>query len=56
MESIEVFNTEFKPKMTEADVLAMLAMSTEVRPVYPCSVAVVPSLTVPCSRVSYATV
>jgi antiviral helicase SLH1 len=28
--SIEVFNREFKPKMTEADVLAMLSMSTEV--------------------------
>jgi antiviral helicase SLH1 len=30
IESIEVFNKEFKPKMTEADVLAMLSMSTEV--------------------------
>lgn len=29
--SIEIFNKEFKPKMTEADVLAMLSMSTEVR-------------------------
>jgi len=28
--SIEVFNKEFKPKMTEADALAMLSMSTEV--------------------------
>jgi antiviral helicase SLH1 len=28
--SIEVFNKEFRPKMTEADVLAMLSMSTEV--------------------------
>ena len=28
--SIEIFNKEFKPKMTEADVLAMLSMSTEV--------------------------
>lgn len=28
--SIEVFNKEFKRKMTEADVLAMLSMSTEV--------------------------
>ena len=28
--SIEVFNNEFKSKMTEADVLAMLSMSTEV--------------------------
>ncbi|KZT66005.1 Sec63-domain-containing protein [Daedalea quercina L-15889] len=27
--SIEIFNKEFKPKMTEADVLAMLCMSTE---------------------------
>lgn len=28
--SIEIFNKEFRPKMTEADVLAMLSMSTEV--------------------------
>jgi antiviral helicase SLH1 len=28
--SIEIFNNEFRPKMTEADVLAMLSMSTEV--------------------------
>ncbi|KAG1755822.1 Sec63-domain-containing protein [Suillus lakei] len=28
--SIEVFNKEFKPKMTEADALSMLSMSTEV--------------------------
>jgi len=28
--SIEVFQKEFRPKMTEADVLALLAMSTEV--------------------------
>lgn len=28
--SIEIFNKEFKPKMSEADVLAMLSMSTEV--------------------------
>lgn len=28
--SIEIFNMEFRPKMTEADVLAMLSMSTEV--------------------------
>ena len=28
--SIEIFNQEFKPIMTEADVLAMLCMSTEV--------------------------
>ena len=28
--SIEVFNRRFKPKMTEADVLAMLCNSTEV--------------------------
>jgi antiviral helicase SLH1 len=29
--SIEIFNKEFKPKMSEADVLAMLSMSTEAR-------------------------
>lgn len=28
-ESIEIFNKEFRPKMSEADVLAMLSMSTE---------------------------
>ena len=28
--SIEIFNKEFRPQMTEADVLAMLCMSTEV--------------------------
>jgi antiviral helicase SLH1 len=28
--SIEIFNKEFRPRMTEADVLAMVAMSTEV--------------------------
>jgi len=28
--SIEIFNEKFRPKMTEADVLAMLSMSTEV--------------------------
>lgn len=28
--SIEIFNKEFRPRMTEADVLAMLCMSTEV--------------------------
>lgn len=28
--SIEIFNKEFRPKMTEADVLAMLSQSTEV--------------------------
>lgn len=28
--SIEIFNKEFRPKMTEADVLGMLSMSTEV--------------------------
>jgi len=28
--SIEVFQKEFRPKMTEADALALLAMSTEV--------------------------
>ena|SRR6267154_271177 len=32
--SIEVFNKEFKPKMTEADVLAMLSMSTEVNDLF----------------------
>lgn len=29
-DSIEIFNKEFKPKMTEADALGMLSMSTEV--------------------------
>jgi replicative superfamily II helicase len=29
--SIEIFNGQFRPIMTEADVLAMLSMSTEVR-------------------------
>jgi antiviral helicase SLH1 len=29
--SIEIFNEEFRPKMSEADVLRMLSMSTEVR-------------------------
>jgi antiviral helicase SLH1 len=29
--SIEVFNKEFRPRMTEADVLAILSKSTEVR-------------------------
>ena len=28
--SVEIFNKEFRPKMTEADVLRMLSMSTEV--------------------------
>ena len=28
--SIEIYNELFKPKMTEADALAMLSMSTEV--------------------------
>jgi antiviral helicase SLH1 len=28
--SIEIFNERFRPKMSEADVLAMLSMSTEV--------------------------
>jgi antiviral helicase SLH1 len=28
--SIEIFNKEFRPRMTEADALAMLCMSTEV--------------------------
>ena len=32
--SIEIFNKEFKPKMSEADVLAMLSMSTEVSPLF----------------------
>lgn len=29
--SVEIFNKEFRPKMSEADVLAMLSMSTEAR-------------------------
>jgi len=29
--SVEIFNNEFRPKMSEADVLAMLSMSTEAR-------------------------
>ena len=29
--SVEIFNKEFRPKMTEADVLSMLSQSTEVR-------------------------
>jgi antiviral helicase SLH1 len=28
--SIEIFNKEFRPRMTEADVLAVLSKSTEV--------------------------
>ncbi len=28
--SIEIFNEKFRPKMSEADVLSMLSMSTEV--------------------------
>ena len=28
--SIEIFNKEFRPKMTEADVLRVLCLSTEV--------------------------
>ena len=28
--SIEIFNKEFRPRMTEADVLVMLSLSTEV--------------------------
>lgn len=28
--SIEIFNKDFRPKMSEADVLALLSMSTEV--------------------------
>lgn len=35
--SIEIFNEEFRPKMSEADVLAMLSMSTEVHPHHPSS-------------------
>jgi antiviral helicase SLH1 len=30
--SIEIFNKEFRPRMSEADILAMLSMSTEVKP------------------------
>jgi antiviral helicase SLH1 len=40
--SIEIFNKEFRPKMSEADVLAMLCMSTEVNyisPLLACAVA-----------------
>lgn len=29
--SIEIFQTKFKPQLTEADVLDMLSQSTEVR-------------------------
>lgn len=29
--SVEIYNREFRPKMSEADVLSMLSMSTEVR-------------------------
>lgn len=32
--SIEVFNKEFKSNMTEADVLAILSMSTEVNDLF----------------------
>ena len=32
--SIEIFNKEFKPVMSEADVLAMLSQSTEVNHLY----------------------
>lgn len=32
--SIEIFNKVLKPKMTEADVIAMLCMSTEVRTMF----------------------
>lgn len=35
--SIEIFNKQFRSKMSEADVLAMLAMSTEVRRAVGCS-------------------
>jgi antiviral helicase SLH1 len=31
--SIEIFNKEFRPRMSEADILAMLSMSTEVKPI-----------------------
>lgn len=34
--SVEIFNKEFRPRMSEADVLAMLSMSTEVRSVTRC--------------------
>lgn len=29
--SVEIFNKDFRPKMSEVDVLAMLSMSTEAR-------------------------
>jgi antiviral helicase SLH1 len=32
--TIDIFNQEFRPRMTEADVLAMLSRSTEVCPLY----------------------
>lgn len=32
--SIETFNKEFRPKMSEADVLRMLCMSTEAGPLF----------------------
>lgn len=39
--SIEIFNKEFRPKMSEADVLAMLSMSTEV--CRPCPRSILPA-------------
>lgn len=32
--SIEIFNKEFRPVMSEADVLGLLSMSTEVRALF----------------------
>jgi len=32
--SVEIFNKDFRPKMSEVDVLAMLSMSTEARTAY----------------------
>jgi antiviral helicase SLH1 len=32
--SVEIFNKEFRPKMSEADVLALLSQSTEVSHLY----------------------
>jgi antiviral helicase SLH1 len=32
--SVEIFNQEMKPKMSHADVLAMLSMSTEVGSIF----------------------
>lgn len=41
--SMEIFNKEFRPRMSEADVLAMLSMSTEVRRGFLCSQFLIPS-------------